>query len=568
LAGAHDVEGPAPGLLSVLRSSTFVPGTNIRGARAGAPWAFLLPSLELGRALLIGRPDQATEATVRRLAAQVEIVERAEAAEGTYDVVAEVSDRVADPDRFVAAAGPRVAAGGVLFLLAAHRRRDEVTAAAERGGLAVALQAEARPAGGELVAALSGGRPSIAPLVDGLGLVPRRASVAIRLRPWVPDPVAPVVRRAVRLRHRVAAVARERFATAEPRHAFVLVRPAAGADPAGPVPGPDPLPDWLRDLVATGVDDPAARPWAFVARGDYDSQKPIVVIADETGATADTIVKMTRNPVWNARLENERRALDRLAAIEHRWTRLVVPRVLFAGTHGGLAVVGETAVAGEPFERTVPGGGLEPLHAAVDAFIELGVATSQPASGADHAAAIQPLVDRFAAVWAISADERRALDRDLEVLARLERLPAVMVHGDAGTWNLVRTPSGSVGALDWEAAELAGPPLWDIERLAEAWAMLDRSGGPRSAMGRAIRHLVDGSAVTRVLGDAIRRSAAALEVPDEAIAPLVRLAWVARALKEANRLRPSELSSGRHQRLVRRTISGPRDGWRVLTGAR
>jgi hypothetical protein len=555
-----------PELLAVLRSSRFAPGTNIRGERAGAPWTFLLPSLELGRVLLVGRPDAATEATVRRLAERVDVVATAERAPlAAYDLVAAVSDRVPDAAAFVASAAPRVAPGGSLFVLAPHHHAEEALARGAAEGLEIVLRGETRPARGELVAALSGGPPSIAPLVDRLGLVPPRASIAVSVRSWVPHRVAPLVRRAVRFRHRLTAATRERIVAAEPRQALVLRRLVTVS--AARALGSDPLPAWLLELAAAAGHDLTGHPWAFVARGDYDSQKPIVVIADRTSTDPEIIVKVTRNPVWNARLENERRALDRLASVDHGWDRMTVPRVLFGGTHAGLAVVAETALTGGSFERAArDAAGDELFGAAVDAFIELGVATRRDATGAAHAAAIAPLVDRFASIWPLADRERSALDGDLDTLARIERLPAVMVHGDAGTWNLIRTPSGRVGALDWEAAEVAGPPLWDVERLAEAWAMLDRSSGPRSATDRAIGHLVDGSPLTPTLGNAVRRSAAALAVPDDAIAPLVRLAWVARALKEANRLRPSELSTGRHQRLVRRTIAGNREGWRILTG--
>ncbi|HET7031008.1 MAG TPA: hypothetical protein VFI34_10890, partial [Candidatus Limnocylindrales bacterium] len=68
------------------------------------------------------------------------------------------------------------------------------------------------------------------------------------------------------------------------------------------------------------------------------------------------------------------------------------------------------------------------------------------------------------------------------------------------------------------------------------------------------------------LAAAIQRSATAFDVPPGAIAPLIRLAWLARGLKEVNRLRPDELDRGHHGRLVRLTLDRPGRGWAQLTG--
>ncbi len=58
-------------ILPGLRATTFQPGSNLRGEVAGAAWTFLLPSLELGRVVVFGKPGAASLRTLAGLASDV-----------------------------------------------------------------------------------------------------------------------------------------------------------------------------------------------------------------------------------------------------------------------------------------------------------------------------------------------------------------------------------------------------------------------------------------------------------------------------------------------------------------
>ncbi len=203
----------------------------------------------------------------------------------------------------------------------------------------------------------------------------------------------------------------------------------------------------------------------------------------------------------------------------------------------------------------------------MDWLIELAEATARPVSGPVIAAALQPFVERFADVWPDAAVGRVLAD-DLDVIAAVLSMPAVAVHGDYGTWNLLAMPDGRIGVLDWEASEDAGPPLWDLARLIHAYTGLTGTGiRPSGAFTMASAHLITGSALTPRLAGAVERSRSAAGLPAETVAPLIRQAWVARALKEVTRLRPDDLPRGHHARLVARTALRPSPpGWARLTG--
>ena len=51
----------------------FAPGSNVKGAVGGANWCFLLPSLDLGRVVCLGRPSPAGLTTLAGLADQVTV---------------------------------------------------------------------------------------------------------------------------------------------------------------------------------------------------------------------------------------------------------------------------------------------------------------------------------------------------------------------------------------------------------------------------------------------------------------------------------------------------------------
>jgi len=56
---------------------------------------------------------------------------------------------------------------------------------------------------------------------------------------------------------------------------------------------------------------------------------------------------------------------------------------------------------------------------------------------------------------------RRAVDAAIGVIQG-GIIPLVFIHGDFAPWNLKSQPDGKIAAIDWEDADPAGFPLWDL----------------------------------------------------------------------------------------------------------
>ena len=161
----------------------------------------------------------------------------------------------------------------------------------------------------------------------------------------------------------------------------IVRRRAALGGPSAERPGAG-LPAYVRAIAAEAGADVEHTRWALAAPGDYPSQKVLFFLFGSTGEVPDAIVKITRDPELNYRLENEWRALTILRELGVG-TDDTLPRPLFLGSHSGLAVLGESAIDGAPFrERTRATADCVHARAAVEWLLELGTATvSRP--GAD-----------------------------------------------------------------------------------------------------------------------------------------------------------------------------------------
>jgi hypothetical protein len=568
---------PQPGaILARLREAQVAPGSNVRGALASASWSYLLPSLELGRVVVVGRASAPTRATLERLSARLELDgdtagPRREDRNVDLFVLGSGLSRVGTHE-VIERAAAELGDDGRVYLETTARDLPELEAVAVQRGLIVEQRLAIRPGRGEMLSAVPLDARGIAADLARRGL----AGPPLRLH----DP---------RLRHRlprrlavvVDALARRTEAALDSPIARPVVRPdrlalilaRAGAAHEGSVPGS--LPVYVRELAGAGLGhaDGAPGRWAFVARGDYNSQKPLFLVYPERSDIPDLVVKMTRDRAFADRLEGERDALIALEAFAPVAGQL--PKFRFSGRHAGLAFLGETVLDGAPFERRARPGGPDPLFdQAVDFFIELGLQTRRPVAGTDLAEALEPLVRRFLEHWPIPTSGGMHLRADVELLARLGDLFTSFVHGDPGTWNLVAANDGRIGVLDWEAAEVSGPPLWDIARLVQAYSQLasPRIGRislprPSGSFLRVRHHLVEGSLLTPRLATAIERYRRALDIQPRAVEPLLRLAWVGRALKEADRLPAADRWRSQHARLVRLVTSGvDRPGWQALVG--
>ena len=295
------------------------------------------------------------------------------------------------------------------------------------------------------------------------------------------------------------------------------------------------LPCYIRDAAAAAGVDLSAHRWRLMADADYFSQKALFLASPPGGAGEDLAIKVSRDPVFSARLHNEHTALSYLSAVD--WDAGHRPGQGFSGMHAGLAIVGEEAVVGVPFVDAWDGTAGHPLLvAAADALVALSSATARSVSGADAAAAIAVLADQYETIGSPSERTRAAIRRDLDTVAAVPTLPVTAHHGDCGPWNLLVRPNRCVVFIDWENFEAAGPPGWDLAFLFEGAAATSVRRRRRRYTARSFLACFAQPDWRETMRQATRDLGSQLDTSPAAIDVLVRLAFMHLALKEATRL--------------------------------
>jgi hypothetical protein len=565
-----------PGLRAAVlghaRSSTFEAGDSRQSAVAGAAWALLLPDLELQTVLCVGLPTAAALGMFSRLAQEVVVAcagaeecaraLRRSAGSGLDNVFAvapgdpPVSSRPID---LVVVGGGRAAArlSGEGWLGAAVSDARAVFVDLGTGGLGASTTARVRaltgasaplhvlrmtPSAGEVrtVAAL-GDAPTLAYL-DGL---------AVADAPGRTADVRGLARRAGRLRH-----------SGSRRGALVL---PGGRDERF---GPPAYVCAIARLAGVSVDDHRV---GLSVPSDHAARKAVLFLFPGDQAAPEHVVKLTRAREHNARLENEWRALRLLeeAGLSDAGR---VPRPAFFGHHAGLAVLGQSALAGAPFRRrTTARPDCVLARRAVDWLLELGAATAHPAPDNQQAAqGLRELLSRFAEIYRLPEGQRAYLDAQIDVVEHHPQpLPLVFQHGDPGTWNLLVADDGRPAFLDWEAAEPHGMPLWDLFYFVRSFGVsVARVAGVGGSLTGFGRQLLRDQPLNRLLVDAVDRQCEDLGLARELVEPLFLTCWVHRALKEAGRLEPHRLDTGHYVNLVRLCLErADAPGLRRLYGA-
>ncbi len=537
----------------------FVPGSNLKGDLAGANWWYLLPSLEAERVVCLGVPSRAALSTLSRASKEVVVcaaatnrtrgLKRLERAfrglrvvrvapgrrlplpDACADVVAIVGRawvrRIGRDPGLLDQVARTVRPGGTVYVeldrMAGSRGRRAIE---ERFGEQLSLWLG--PATGEVRTAAPEGQPSAVSYLERRWLY-RRASRQI-------------------LRHPGRFATRHRLAVRLSRRRGIVVGVPSDRATRGQ---PPPLPGVLAGQTEIDLN---GRAWAFSAPGAYNSQKVLYLLFDPQGERPEYVVKMTRDPAFNGRLENEWRALTLLAG-QGIGDAETLPRPTFLGRHAGLAVLGETAVVGAPFlERTEATAHCPYARDAVDWLVDLAGATAgRPVGSAEAAVALGALRDRFLELYTVDVGLRTFLADQIDnVAAGAAEFPLVFQHGDPGCWNLVVTRSGRPGFLDWEAAEPNGIPLWDIFYFLRSYGVaVSRAAGTHDPTESFVRHYLETSDLGVILVDAVRLACERTQLDPGLVEPLFYTCWMHRALKEATRLRPNRLESGTYVRLLR-----------------
>jgi aminoglycoside phosphotransferase (APT) family kinase protein len=236
------------------------------------------------------------------------------------------------------------------------------------------------------------------------------------------------------------------------------------------------------------------------------------------------------------------------------------PEPWFAGRHADRALLGESAIEGEPFtSRARWNADCPHLADAIAWLTQLGVATRRPVPPGTVATSLLALLDRYVSIHRPPASEREALHDRFAALARIDDpIPTVFQHGDPGIWNLLVDSAGRTVFLDWEASEPDGLPLWDLLYLFRSYAVAtSRRAGTRDRLAAASRHLLDASPLGDQLVRAVERYREQVGVPAGSVEALVYGCWVHRSLKEATRMAPDRLAEGQFVRLIRRMLREP-----------
>ncbi|MGH3037150.1 MAG: aminoglycoside phosphotransferase family protein, partial [Gaiellaceae bacterium] len=516
-----------------------VPGSNMKGDVAGANWWFLLPSLRAERIVCLGEPTPAALATLGRMSDDVTVC--AAPRRGPTGLGGATADVV-------------FLAGRSLRRLRPRRVRAEIHRLLRPDGLAYD---EFTPVLDALRAVSSA---SPAGIGEVLWLAP--TSGELRLAAPLGDPRAIAYLERRFLKHTV----RRRRLLRKPRtflgkHVLVnrlLPRRGAFAGRPETVAGAGP-PRYLQRVAAESGLDLERHRWGLAAPGEFRSQKVLFFLFGADGSSVpDYVVKITRDPALNARLENERRALELIHEAGFP-AASTLPRPVFFGYEHGLAVLGETAVDGVPFiERTAATPECPLARSAIEWLADLGIATARPPAGGAPAVAgrLAALFERFRSLYRLSRAHEAFLASQIASLADGETgLPVVFQHGDPGPWNLLVTASGEPAFLDWEAAEVEGMPLCDLFHFVRSYGVrVSRAAGTSDPMRSFDEQLLADSELGRLLARTTSRFCAEAGLATELVGPLFYVCWMQRALKEVTRLDPGGLDRGRYVNLLRVSI--------------
>lgn len=457
------------------------PVDNTPGGLVCPPWLLLLDDPAPERVLVIGQLDDPSARWFADIGARVEV--RSVPGKGTD---------TAPVDLVVIASDMR-----------ARTRRGRDTAAFVRAATAACLPDAA-------LVVPWGGRPSIRRLLARLGFT--------IVRPIRPILVTPGSR-------------------ATP-HGFVALRvteptePRAGSSDADA----DRPPRWLADLSSGQPWAPGAGGWSMRVPGAYPSQKTVVLLRPRPDAAPTGLIKLTRHPRFNERLDNEFTVLRSVAARGGAAARRA-PAALANDRVAGLSFVVEEAFDGPPFlKESKLDAGCVLAADAVRAIGDLGLGSTR--SGAALADRLEGLREQFVARHRPSASVAEFLHQQVQVIAQ-SQVPDVLFHGDLGTWNLL-VVDGAVRILDWESAEDPGPPLWDLAYFIRSYMV--RAGRRRGLdRNRAIgRHLLGTSALNQTAAGWVRDYADRIGLKRELVEPLFHTCWMHRAVKEGARLAPDK----------------------------
>lgn len=279
------------------------------------------------------------------------------------------------------------------------------------------------------------------------------------------------------------------------------------------------VPDRLSTLLVTG--------------GPRSVSKVVLLAFAEPSSRPLIAIKAPRVAEAYGGVRREGEALASLAA--HRPGGVPgVPRLLAEREVDGLPLVGETALVGRPLESLLTRRSLPAWSMKVTDWLAALVQQEVV-----HPAAlwqrriVEPVLSRFVELFGGVVD--RGLLREGEgIVCAISALPTTPEQRDFGPWNLLVTPGGEIGVLDWESANAIGLPALDLlYYLAYASFHVDRAGA-RDARITSYRRSLDPSTQTGAVRRAcLARYLDAAGVDPDQLAPLRALVWLIHAESDA-----------------------------------
>lgn len=205
-----------------------------------------------------------------------------------------------------------------------------------------------------------------------------------------------------------------------------------------------------------------------------------------------------------------------------------VPRPLKFESFRGWPILLETALVGQPMGPEVVRRDPEWCTALVtDWLIDLHKATTAPVSSKEwFVRAVEwPLNALVSALPVTAGHERDLCDRTLAVADSLQHhvMPFVFEHGDLSHPNILVTPSGHVGVVDWELATPFGVPLADLIFFLTFVAFARYEARKRKTYVEAYQQAFFGP--EGWARNAVRRYVEAMCLPPRAVPALVVLSW-------------------------------------------
>jgi Phosphotransferase enzyme family len=270
--------------------------------------------------------------------------------------------------------------------------------------------------------------------------------------------------------------------------------------------------------------------WALtLGQGDVLSRNVFHVFpaaADEP----EWVIKFARIPDYRDPFDRDEHGLALAASVPGRLSQHA-PRLVGRFQERGLHASVETAAKGRRLrERLIEPGSraakLRLVEKVADWIVELGRETSgaPEALGQERKRLTEDVVGKWSAEGAPA-----------NLAQSLPSLNPVLQHNDLGSWNIV-VDERSFTVLDWESAQEAGLPLWDLFYfLADALAVLDGSLRGEERHLHTIRLFRGELPASRTLFSWTRRAAEAGSVPSDAVGAIATLCWLHHSLSHVHR---------------------------------